>query len=180
MTVVPEHEPSEHEPSENEPSGDDPLLDGLIELGNRLPFNQHLGVEVVEVEPGRCRTRLRSDARLANHLGGVHAIAELAPVELAGAMAASTRLRELLERGYIPVVGSLSTRYLAPAEGELTAVAVVGEDAVAPALAAAEEGHKPRAVAAVEVTDAEGTVVAVAELTFVYLDVAATPVVDDA
>lgn len=151
---------------------EDQLTDGLVELGNRLPFNQHLGVEVVEIAPGRCRTRLRADGRVSNHLGGVHAIAELAPVELAGALAASTRLRTLLERGYVPVVGSLSATYVAPAQGELVATGTVGEEVVAPALAAADAGHKPRAVATVEVTDPDGEVVATAELTFVYLDLA--------
>jgi acyl-coenzyme A thioesterase PaaI-like protein len=152
---------------------DDPTVAALIDLGNSLPFNRHLGVEVVEIGTGRCITRLRADDRLANHVGGVHAIAELAPMELAGALAATTRLRELLDRGFVPVVGSLATSYLAPATGELTATATVGEEAIAPALAAAEEGHKPRVVASVELTDTGGVVVAEAELTFVYLDVAA-------
>ncbi len=151
-------------------TADDPVVAGLIELGDALPFNQHLGAEVVTVAPGRCRTRLRADERLANHLGGVHAIAELAPVELAGALAASTRLRALLQRGFVPVVRDLAASYHAPAEGELTATATVGEDAVAAADAALEAGLRPRAVAQVEVTDAAGTVVATAQVTFTFLD----------
>ncbi len=149
----------------------DALLDGLVKLGGGLPFNRHLGVRVRSVEPGRAITVLPGNEALANHLGGVHAIAELAPVDLAGALAASSRLRPLLERGYVPVVGGLSVRYTAPADGELIATAEVPEDAVAPAMAAADAGEKPKAVATVEVQDAAGTSVAVAELTFVYLDV---------
>lgn len=152
---------------------DEQVAKVLIEQGNQLPFNRHLGVEVVDVAPGWCRARLRADDRLDNHLGGVHAIAELAPVELAGAIAATTRLRALLERGYVPVVGSLSATYLAPARGELMATGTVGPEAIDPALAAADEDRKPKAVATVEVTDVDGTVVATAELTFLYLDVAA-------
>lgn len=151
-------------------SDDAPLFAGLRQLGDGLPFNQHLGVEVVTIEPGRVTTRLPADDRVTNHLGGVHAIAELAPVELAGALAASSRLRSLLERGFVPVVGSLSVRYVAPAEGELTALGIVGDEAVAPAVAAADAGERPRVVADVEVTDSQGTTVVVAELTFVYLD----------
>jgi acyl-coenzyme A thioesterase PaaI-like protein len=147
----------------------DPVMAGLRELGEQLPFNRHLGVEVLDLDTGRCRTRLPADERLANHLGGVHAIAELAPVELAGALAASTRLRALVERGYVPVVGGLEVRYRAPAEGELVATAEVGEEAVVPALVAADAGERPRVEVTVEVTDAEGTVVAVAGLRFVYL-----------
>ena len=151
-------------------SADDPFHEGLRQLGNDLPFNQHLGAEVVSIDPGRVVTRLGADDRITNHLGGVHAIAELAPVELAGALAASSRLRAVLERGFVPVVGSLTVKYVAPAHGELTAVGIVGEDAIAPALAAADAGERPRVVANVEVTDGQGTTVAVAELTFVYLD----------
>lgn len=149
---------------------DDPVVAGLIELGDQLPFNQHVGAQVVRVETGRCVTRLGADERLANHLGGVHAIAELAPVELAGALAASTRLRGLLERGFVPVVRDLQVSYPAPASGELTATATVGEEAVAAAEEALAAGYRPRATAHVEVTDAGGTVVATARLTFVYLD----------
>jgi acyl-coenzyme A thioesterase PaaI-like protein len=149
----------------------DELIAGLVQLGEGLAFNRHLGVRVDHVEPGRCRTRLPADERLANHLGGVHAIAELAPVELAGALAASTRLAALLERGYVPVVGGLEVRYRAPAHGDLVATATVGEEVVAPALAAAEAGERPRVTVTVEVTDAAGTVVTVAELRFVYVTV---------
>ncbi len=49
-----------------------------------LPFNQHLGVEVVAFVEGRATVRLRADDRIANHVGGVHAIAELAPASDAG------------------------------------------------------------------------------------------------
>jgi acyl-coenzyme A thioesterase PaaI-like protein len=158
--------------STDESSRLEDLLEGLVQLGEGLPFNRHLGVVVDHIEPGVCRTRLPADERLANHLGGVHAIAELAPVELAGALAASTRLAPLLERGYVPVVGSLEVRYRAPAHGDLLATARVGEEVVAPALAAADAGERPRLQVEVEVTDAAGSVVTLAELRFVYLAMA--------
>jgi acyl-coenzyme A thioesterase PaaI-like protein len=145
------------------------LIGGLVELGEGLAFNRHLGVEVAAIEPGRCETVLPADERLRNHVGGVHAIAELAPVELAGALAASTRLSGLLLRGYVPVVGALSVRYRAPAVGRLVARAEVGEEVVAPALAAADAGERPRVEVAVQVTGPDGTVVADAEVRFVYL-----------
>jgi acyl-coenzyme A thioesterase PaaI-like protein len=158
--------------------GDGPPLEdlvaGLAQLGEGLPFNRHLGVAVDHLEPGLCRTRLPADERLANHLGGVHAIAELAPVELAGALAVSTRLAPLLERGYVPVVGGLEVRYRAPAHGDLIATAWVGEEVAAPAMAAADAGERPRVEVTVEVTDAAGTVVTSAELRFVYLAMAET------
>jgi acyl-coenzyme A thioesterase PaaI-like protein len=151
------------------------LAAGLVALGEGLAFNRHLGVVVDHLEPGRCRTRLPADDRLTNHLGGVHAIAELAPVELAGALAASTRLAALLERGYVPVVGGLEVRYRAPANGDLIATAEVGEEVVSSAIAAADAGERPRVQVSVEVTDATGSVVAIAELRFVYLAMSPVP-----
>lgn len=148
--------------------GDD-LLDGLVETATNLPFNRHLGVEIRHLEVGAATTALPADERLANHLGGVHAIAELAPVELAGALAASTRLRPLLERGHVPVVGALEVRYLAAGRGELTATATLGEDALEPALAAADAGERPRVELEVVVSDDAGTQVLIAWLRFVYL-----------
>jgi acyl-coenzyme A thioesterase PaaI-like protein len=148
------------------------VLDGLAELGTELAFNRHLGVEVRVAEVGRCVTALPPSPALENHLGGVHAVAELAPVELAGALAASSQLTPLLERGYVPVVGQLTTRYRAPAAGELLATAEVGPDVLGPALAAADAGERPRVQVEVSVTDPAGTVVNVSTVTFVYVTVA--------
>ncbi|MEX0834787.1 MAG: DUF4442 domain-containing protein [Nitriliruptor sp.] len=145
------------------------VLDGLRRLGTELAFNRHLGVEVREATVGRCVVALPANPALENHIGGVHAIAELAPVELAGALAASSRLTPLFARGYVPVVGRLATRFRAPATGELLATAEVGEDILAPALAAADAGERPKVDVEVTVTDPDGTVVNVTELRFVYL-----------
>jgi acyl-coenzyme A thioesterase PaaI-like protein len=145
------------------------VLDGLVELGEGLAFNRHLGCEVREASVGRCVVALPANPALDNHIGGVHAIAELAPVEFAGALAASSRLAPLLARGYVPVVGRLATRYRAPAAGELVATAEVGPEVLGPALEAADAGERPRVTVEVEVTDAAGTVVNVTELGFVYL-----------
>jgi acyl-coenzyme A thioesterase PaaI-like protein len=147
------------------------VLDDLARVGGDLAFNRHLGVEVREAAVGRCVVALPPNPALDNHVGGVHAIAELAPVELAGALAASSRLTPLLERGYVPVVGRLSTRYRAPARGELLATAEVGPEVVTPALAAADAGERPRVTVAVTVTDPDGTVVNETEVGFVYLAV---------
>lgn len=147
------------------------LLDGLRTLGDGLAFNRHLGARVLELEPGRAVTVLDDRSELHNHLGGVHAIAELAPVELAGALAATSRLGVLLERGHVPVVGELTARYLAPGTGRLTATAQVGEGVVTPALAALEEGRKPRVEVEVLVHDTVGEVVLEAHLTFVFVPV---------
>jgi acyl-coenzyme A thioesterase PaaI-like protein len=158
-------------PSPDPTAADDTaaLLRDLMELGRSLPFNQHLGVRVRRLEVGRAETELPADDRLVNHLGGVHAIAELAPVELAGALAASSRLHSLVAAGHVPVVAGISVRYRAPAAGPLVAIAEVGEEVVAEAWEAVEAGRRPRLEVDVEVRDEEDVVVLRATCEFVYL-----------
>ena len=133
-------------------TGADQALAALADFGRSIPLNQHLGVDVLELSVGRARTRLAADVRLTNHLGGVHAVAEIAPIELAGAMAGSSACLPLLDRGLVPVVAGLEVRYRAPAVGDLEA------------LAAADAGDHPRMPVDVTLTDAAGTVVATATL----------------
>ena len=149
--------------------GSEELLAGLRALGDGLAFNRHLGCTVAHLEVGHAETLLLASDDLANHVGGVHAIAELAPVELAGALAAASRLAPVLERGYVPVVGELAARYVAPARGELRAVARLGPEVLEPALTALEAGHRPRADVEVEVVDTAGEVVVEARVTFVFV-----------
>src|SRR6056297_1518498 len=145
------------------------LLDGLRALGDGLPFNRYLGARVLELTEGRAVTVLEERQELHNHLRGVHAIAELAPVELAGALAVTSRLRGVLERGQVAVVGELTARYLAPGRGRLTATADVGEDVVAPAIQDLDDGRKPRVEVVVVVRDGRGESVVEATLTFVFV-----------
>lgn len=145
-------------------TGADQALAALADFGRSIPLNQHLGVDVLELSVGRARTRLAADVRLTNHLGGVHAVAEIAPIELAGAMAGSSACLPLLDRGLVPVVAGLEVRYRAPAVGDLEALAVADADAAAAALAAADAGDPPRMPVDVTLTDAAGTVVATATL----------------
>lgn len=144
-------------------------LDAIAQLGTSLAFNRHMGVEVREATIGRATVALPVNPDLDNHLGGVHAVAELAPVELAGALAAASRAMPLLARGYVPVVGGLTTRFRAPAHGELLATAELGPEALAPAVAAADAGQRPRMRVAVTVTDPTDTVVNQTEVDFVFV-----------
>ncbi len=97
----------------------------LAETGQSLPFNEHLGVRVRTVEAGRCVVVLPEQERLENHIGTPHAIAQLAPAELAGSLAAGSHLPDLLDDGWVPVIAGLDVRFRAPAHGEVVAVAEV-------------------------------------------------------
>lgn len=140
---------------------------GLAHVGESLPFNRHLGVVAGAVGAGRAEVRLPHDDRLANHIGTVHAIAELAPAEMAAATAASSRLGDLLADGWVPVVKHLAVTYVAPASGTLVAVAEVGQDETDRARAAAAAGERVALEVPVEVR-AGDTVVAEVRVELVY------------
>lgn len=139
-------------------TGGQELADVLAEAGARLPFNLHSGVEVRSIEPGKVETVLRDNAALLNHVGTVHAIAELAPAELAGATAVGSQVGPLYAQGYLPLVRSLRCRYRKPASGELTARAEFSEEQAQVVLDAVAAGERAQTEVDVEVHDAEGLV----------------------
>jgi hypothetical protein len=81
-----------------------------------LPFNRFLGVEVA-TEPTQL-LRLPAGARYLNHLGTVHASAQLA---LAEASSGEFLLRALgSTAGVVPVVRRLESKFRRPANGAVT------------------------------------------------------------
>jgi acyl-coenzyme A thioesterase PaaI-like protein len=56
-------------------------------LSQAIPFNSHLGLEIVEVAAGRGVVRLPDDQRLRNHVGSQHAGALFAAGEAASGAA---------------------------------------------------------------------------------------------
>lgn len=85
-----------------------------------LPFNHFLGIETVS-EPTQL-LRLPAGARYLNHLGTVHASAQLA---LAEASSGEFLLRALggLASDVIPVVRRLESKFRKPANGAVTSTA---------------------------------------------------------
>jgi uncharacterized protein (TIGR00369 family) len=117
------------------------------------PYYQLLGMELVELERGACRFRLRAEEKLHNLGGVVHggALASIADAAMGVSLATLTDPRS--ER---PVTVELKINFIAPVvEGELEA-----------------RGHivqrgRTVAVGEAEVTDADGRLVAKAMGTFV-------------
>ena len=147
---------------------DDPMA-FLAQVAERLPFNAHLGVEVGTVEAGRGEVVLPALDHLTNHVGTVHAVAELAVAEPAGALAASSGVLDLVQQGYVPIVKSMSVRYVKPAKGELRATAQLDDEDAAALRKAAGAGERVAVSLPIEVRDADGVV---AEVTaeYVYKD----------
>jgi acyl-coenzyme A thioesterase PaaI-like protein len=94
-------------------------------LATAIPFNGHVGLEVVEVRPGSCSIRLPDRPELRNHLGTAHAAALFAAGEAASGGAFGAAFADLLVTGALPVVRGAEIRFRRPARGAIVATATV-------------------------------------------------------
>jgi acyl-coenzyme A thioesterase PaaI-like protein len=95
-----------------------------------IPYNAHLGLEVVDVGPGRGVVRLPDDERLLNHVGTQHAGGLFSAAEAASGAAFVGAFAEKLGE-ITPLARSASIQYLALARGPITATATLEGDAAA-------------------------------------------------
>lgn len=150
-------DPSAEQPAGAGAEGED-ATPFVVQMADELPFNQHLGVRVREAQPGYAEVALPSGDQLTNHLGSVHAVAEIAPAEAAGGVAAASGLADLVRDGYVPIAKALSVRYVKLAHGDLVATAQLPAHVAQAARDAAAAGDRIAFVLPVDVSDEQGTV----------------------
>lgn len=127
-------------------------------LNEAIPFNRHLGLVVEEVAPGRGVVTLPDDAALHNHVGSQHAGALFSAGEAASGGAFLGAFAEHLG-SLTPLARSASIDYVKIARGPVRAVGSLSGDVDA-LLAAIEADGRVEFPIEVEMTNAEGTVVA--------------------
>jgi acyl-coenzyme A thioesterase PaaI-like protein len=127
-------------------------------LRDTVPFNQHLGLEVSEIAPGRAVVRLPEDERLRNHVGSQHAGALFAAGEAASGGALLGAFGERLSQ-ITPLAESAEIVYRRIARGPIEATARLG-DAPEQLLGKLDEDGVVRFPVDVELTDPEGKLVA--------------------
>lgn len=132
-----------------------------------MPYTAHMGVEVRTVEPGHAQIALPADDRFTNHIGTVHAIAELVPAETCGGVAITSELTDLLARGYVPIAKELRVEWTAPARGQLLASARLDPDEAERMRAAAAAGERVACDLDITVEDVDATVVAQVVISYV-------------
>ncbi|MDX1657347.1 MAG: DUF4442 domain-containing protein [Nitriliruptorales bacterium] len=136
----------------------------------QMPFTAYMDVGVRNVSPGEAEIELPEDERFTNHVGTVHAIAELVPAETAGGAAIVSELSDLIEAGYVPIAKALRVSWTAPARGTLTARARLLDEQAGSMRAAAERGEQVACTLPITVTDPDGTTVAEVEVDYVLKD----------
>ena len=126
-------------------------------LQQSVPLNNHLGLEVAEVGPGLGVVRLPEDGRIVNHVGSQHAGGLFTAGEAASGGAFIGAFAEQLAE-VTPLAERAEIAYRKIARGPITATArLEGADRLVAELA---EAGVVRFGVPVELTDAEGTVVA--------------------
>ena len=136
----------------------DAIRDGLTAA---IPYNGHLGLEVVEVGPGRGVVRLPDDERLRNHVGTQHAGGLFSAAEAASGAAFVGAFAERLGE-ITPLARAASIEYVALARGPIMATATLDEKP-ADLLARLDDAGKVQFPVRVELTDEQDS--AVAEVT---------------
>ena len=126
-------------------------------LAQAIPFNAHLGLEVVEVGPGRAVIRLPEGEHLVNHVGSQHAGGLFSAGEAASGGAFVGAFAERMG-DITPLAKHAEISYLKIARGPITATAQL--DDADGRLAALDADGVVEFPVAVELADGEGTVVA--------------------
>jgi len=96
-------------------------------LEGAIPFNRHVGLEIVEVGDGHGVVRLPDTDHLKNHVGSQHAGALFAAAEAASGGAFVGAFAERMGE-ITPLAKSAQIDFLKLAKGPITATGTLGED----------------------------------------------------
>lgn len=129
-----------------------------VALGNAVPMVKYLGLEIIEVGPGRGVVRLPDKPELLNHVRSQHAAGLFAAAETASGAAMTGALADKLG-GVTPLAKGAEIAYRRVARGPVLATATLSEDANGIAGRLEADG-KAEFEANVELTDEGGAVVA--------------------
>jgi acyl-coenzyme A thioesterase PaaI-like protein len=127
-------------------------------LSQAILFNVHLGLETITVAEDSGVVRLPDEERLRNHVGSQHAGGLFSAGEAASGAAFVGAFLEIMGE-ITPLAESAEIAYRKLAKGEITATARFTEDREELKAKLSEDG-RVRFPINVEMTDAEGTVVA--------------------
>lgn len=127
-------------------------------LGNAVPMVKYLGLEIVEVGPGRGVVRLPDKPEILNHVKSQHAAGLFAAGETASGAAMTGALADKMA-GMTPLAKGAEISYKRLGKGAITATAALSEDAAAIGSRLDADG-KAEFEANIDMTDEAGTLVA--------------------
>jgi acyl-coenzyme A thioesterase PaaI-like protein len=127
-------------------------------MGAAVPMNGHLGIEVVDLQPGRGVARLPDRPEIRNHVGSQHAAGLFAVAEAASGCAVIGIFMDRLGE-VTPLARSAQISYTKIARGPITATATLEREIPALELALAADGKVAFPVG-VTLADEQGQTVA--------------------
>lgn len=127
-------------------------------LAEAIPYNGHLGLELVEVAEGRGSVRLPDQEHLKNHVGSQHAGGLFSAGEFASGAAFVGAFVDKLG-GITPLAKAADIEYVKIAKGPVTATATLSEDKSA-LLDRLDSDGRVEFPIQVDMTDEEGNTVA--------------------
>ena len=130
----------------------------LAGLQAAIPYNNHLGLEYLEVADGRGIVRLPDADHLTNHVGSQHAGALFSAGEAASGGAFVGAFATHMA-GITPLARSAEISYLKLAKGEITATGTLSEQAES-LLERLESDGRVEFPVAVQMSDRDGNTVA--------------------
>ena len=97
------------------------------QMSAAVPFARHVGIELVEIAPGKGVATLGETATSVNHIGSQHAGALFTLGETASGAAMAGTFADLMQN-IRPIASNASIEYRKLARGKITATAVTSDD----------------------------------------------------
>ena len=129
-----------------------------------VPFARTLGIEFSDIDATRAVARLTDIPEHRNHVGGPHAGAIFSLGESASGAIVLAAFGDQLERA-VPLAVNAQISYRKLAMGEVTATATIDRPR-ADVIAALDAGERPEFPVEIELTRADGAVVATMTVTW--------------
>jgi acyl-coenzyme A thioesterase PaaI-like protein len=146
--------------------GAEPDYEGIRRVANNLaPFNNLVGLQVVEIGPDRAVVEIPVRENLGNHLGTVHAAVLFLAADIAGAAALVGALAPRLDEIEHTVLRDGRSSFRRPAAGPIRAVGTADRELVQRLL----DGREPRYDLDAKVALYDERDVLVAKFTFDYV-----------
>jgi uncharacterized protein (TIGR00369 family) len=138
-------------------------------LAQAVPFNRVLGIEVIEVEPGRVVARMPASPDRLNHVGTIHAAAQFGLGEATAGAQVVVAFGHLQAQGIVPLAVDAMIRYRRPASDDLRGVASLDQREAERVTAEALAGGRPRFIIPVQIMDATGQITTEMTVTWVLV-----------
>ncbi len=128
-------------------------------MGQGIPFNQFLGIEIIGVEAEQVDLVLAQKPEYLNHVGTFHAAAQFALGEATSGTMLTASFLDIIRRRYVPLAAGANITYRRPASGNLRGTALLAKEEQEQIRHNLESNGKARFSIPVQLSNQDGRVV---------------------